>query len=63
MYSHAVPRHTLGHVKVEENLAHRYTTTKQVENAGEKHPADILDNVVEVDYGAARPISRLGHAA
>ena len=57
MYSHAVPRHAFGDVEVEEDLTHRHATTKQVEDAGEKHPADILDTVVEVDYEAARPLA------
>ena len=57
MYSHAVPRHALGDVEVEEDLAHRQATTKQVEDAGEEHPAHILDTVVEVDYEAARPLA------
>lgn len=57
MYSHAVPRHTLCDVEVEKDFAHRHTTTKQVEDAGEEHPADILNAVVEVDYKAARTLS------
>lgn len=57
MYSHTIPRHALGDVEVEEDLAHRQAPTKQVKDAGEEHPADILDTVVEVDYEAARPLA------
>lgn len=49
MYSHAVPRHALGNIEVEEDLAHWQATTKQIKDAGEKHPAYIVNTVVEVD--------------
>ena len=47
--SHAILVGALGDVEVEEDLAHRHAATEQVEEAREKHPADILDSVVEVD--------------
>jgi hypothetical protein len=56
VYLHAVPGHALGDIEVEESLAQRQATTKQVKDAGEEHPADMVDTIVEIDCQAARPL-------
>jgi hypothetical protein len=60
VYSHGVPRHAIGDVEVQKDLTHGQATTKQVENAREEHPTDIVDSVVEVDYQATRLLAGWG---